>query len=243
MDYPRFRAIERMAETQGAYRHHLVDIDEWRFAHELEHGTMRGAPDFRNMDAVTYADMYRAKGWTVVMIARTHRGYLGPRMLAAIERLACGPRATWTMVPVENDWTVVAAFSDGEDADPFVAMADGGRVRHAYHATPREALASIAEQGLVPNDGTRGFWPDGYDVKDRLFFCTTLPGAEYYADAIQRNVGPAAMLRFRVPTRRTRDERTDSGDGWHIAHGIAADALEILDDGRWITLKEAACLI
>lgn len=125
MDYPRFRAIEAQAHRDGTYRHYLVDIDKWRFEHEMQTGSLRGSPNFRNMDANTYADMYRAQGWTVVKAVRTHMGYLGPRFLSAIERLAAMPLHPWTMVPVESDWTVILAFSDADDAAAFTGLATG----------------------------------------------------------------------------------------------------------------------
>lgn len=109
---------------------------------------------------------------------------------------------------------------------------DARRASFAYHATCEDALDGIRAHGLLPNDGTRGFWPDGYDVFGKLFLCTTQDGADY-ADAIRSNMGPEAMLRFPLPVERTHDPRTDSGDGWWIGRAVPAHEIEMLSDGAW----------
>lgn len=107
---------------------------------------------------------------------------------------------------------------------------------YAYHATTADALPDIREQGLLPNDGTRGFWPDEYPVEGRLFFCTTPEGARYYAETIEDNVGEAVELRFPMPVRSEPDAMTDGGDGRHVDHAIAAADIEVLKDGTWTAL-------
>ncbi len=105
-----------------------------------------------------------------------------------------------------------------------------------YHATTMDALPSIADAGLLPNDGTRGFWPDGYDVTGRLFLCDDLDGARYYADMIEQGAGPAAILRFPLPGMLRADPMTDGGGGWWTSAPVEAASIELLVGDRWTPL-------
>lgn len=55
-------------------------------------------------------------------------------------------------------------------------------MRYGYHAIPCSCLAGIAEAGLLPNDRTRGIWPDELPVAGFLFFCDDVEGARYYQE-------------------------------------------------------------
>lgn len=107
-----------------------------------------------------------------------------------------------------------------------------------YHATTVDALPSIAVEGLLPNDGTRGFWPDEYDVIGRLFLCDELDGARHYAETIEQGVGAAAILRFPLPGDLAADPLTDGGGGWWTADTIEAAAIDVLRDGAWMPLSD-----
>ena len=112
--------------------------------------------------------------------------------------------------------------------------------KDAHHATLAENLAGIAREGLVPNDGSRGVWPDEYDVVGKLFVCGDLEGAEHYAQVLADGTGEEArVLRFPMPENRMRDEMTDFDGAWHTTQSIAPDVIEMLDDGVWKPLMES----
>jgi len=108
-------------------------------------------------------------------------------------------------------------------------------IRYGYHATIASYVPDIARVGLVPNDGTRGMWPDELAVEGFLFFCDDVEGARYYQEQL-RSAEPSFVLRFPRPKSSARDPNGDMMGERRSSVTVSGADIEIEIDGGWMPL-------
>ena len=106
----------------------------------------------------------------------------------------------------------------------------------AYHGTRMNLVSEIQKHGLLPNDGTRGIWPDEYPVEGRLFMSVSQEGAEHYAQQMQIATGDTGVvLKFPCPDKLQPDPYGEMDQDHFVEHYIPSEHIEVcvVGDGCW----------